>query len=177
MNKYHGDVLIRLVMQKLQLCGNKLIWFLNSIKVVPQAYLPCLRPFSCLGYLSVPRGRLNTNNHCQGTVPRSQSCQPERFFPTNLPFALLYVSTPIVQSMHNRLFQTIILSVRHIVNCLPTKKLVKGESESEIINFLQVPHTSENVWKIFRNIYLSNFGHWKSSSKRLFSSLPNISSQ
>ena len=34
--------------QKGQLRDNKLIWFLNFIKVVPQACLPCLRLLSCL---------------------------------------------------------------------------------------------------------------------------------
>jgi hypothetical protein len=38
------------VRQKRQLRGNNLIWFLNSIKVDPQACLPCLRLFSCLPY-------------------------------------------------------------------------------------------------------------------------------
>jgi hypothetical protein len=36
------------VRQERQLCSYKIIWFLNSIKVVLQACLPCLRLFSCL---------------------------------------------------------------------------------------------------------------------------------
>ena len=36
------------VRQKRHLRFNKHIWFLNSIKVVPQAHLPCLQQFSCL---------------------------------------------------------------------------------------------------------------------------------
>ena len=75
------------IRKKQQLWCKNLIWFLNSVKVVPQACLPCLRLFSCLTVRCPPIKKLQISTKSIKKEKGSQLKNVGTFF---LDLYLLY---------------------------------------------------------------------------------------